>query len=75
MWTLITDCGKQLTIHSKLREKNEADIVLYDLIEVESDQYKIKVVERNNVPETQEVQYILNCKQLIKYAFEVEKKG
>lgn len=75
MWKLVTDCGKQLTIHSKLREKNDADIVLYDVIAVESDQYKIKVVERNNVPATEEVQYILNCKQLIKYAFEVEQKG
>ena len=71
MWTLITDCGKQLTIHSKVREMNEGDIVLYDIIGVESDQYKLKVIERNSVPETQEVRCILNCEQLLRYAFEV----
>ncbi|MEO8961186.1 MAG: hypothetical protein ABI325_04850 [Ginsengibacter sp.] len=75
MWTLITDCGKQLTIHSKVREDHETHIVVYEIVEVESDQYKLKVIERNNSPAAQDVQYKLSCLQLKKYAFEVEQKG
>ena len=33
MWTIIKDCGKQLTIHSKLREKVDAVYKVYDLTE------------------------------------------
>ncbi|MEO9003235.1 MAG: hypothetical protein ABI288_00785 [Ginsengibacter sp.] len=75
MWTLITDCGKQLTIHSKVREKQDAHIIVYQIVEVESDQYKLKVIERNNLPAAQDVQNKLSCLQLKKYAFEVEQKG
>lgn len=75
MWTLITDCGKQLTIHSKVRENQDAHIIVYQIVEVESDQYKLKVIERNNLPAAQDVQNKLSCLQLKKYAFEVEQKG
>lgn len=75
MWTLITDCGKQLTIHSKVREKDDAYMALYEIVEVESDQYKLKLIERNSTPPTEEVKAVLNCLQMTKYAFEVEQKG
>jgi len=74
MWTLINDCGKQLTIHSKVRENQEAHIVAYEIVEVESDQYKLKVIERNNSPATEVVISKLSCVQLKKYAFEVYQK-
>lgn len=74
MWTLITDCGKQLTIHSKVRENQDAHIVVYEIVEVESDQYKLKVIEKNNSPVAEEVKSILSCVQLKKYAFEVDQK-
>lgn len=75
MWKLITDCGKQLTIHSKVRENHEAHIVVYEIVEVESDQYKLKVIEKNNSPVADDVKSKLSCIQLKKYAFEVEQKG
>lgn len=75
MWTLITDCNKQLTIHSKLREKNDAYTKLYEIIEVESDQYKLSLLEKNDLPQKREGNPLLNCLQLKKYAFEVEEKG
>ncbi|MEO8819574.1 MAG: hypothetical protein ABI374_01900 [Ginsengibacter sp.] len=75
MWTLITDCNKQLTIHSKIREKNDAYTKLYEIIEVESDQYKLSLVEKNDLRQKGEGNPLLNCLQLKKYAFEVEQKG
>ncbi len=72
MWTSLTDCGKQLTIHSKLREKNEEYVALYEITEVEFDRYRLKLLERNNLPPDKEVEVKLNCSQLIQYNFEVE---
>ena len=69
MWILITDCGKQLTIHSKVREKHEDHITLYEIVVVESDQYKLKLLERDHTPPSE---LKLNCLQLIQYGFEVE---
>jgi hypothetical protein len=74
MWTSLTNCDKQLTIHSKLREKNEDYIKLYEIAEVEFDQYKLKLLEKNNVTPEKEVEVKLNCRQLIQYGFEVEGK-
>lgn len=75
MWKLITDCGKQLTIHSKVREKNDDYLKLYEIVEVEFDQYKLKLIEKNNQPATEEGKPVITCLQLKKYAFEVEQKG
>lgn len=72
MWTSLTNCGTQLTIHSKLRERNEAHIKLYEIAEVEFDQYKLKLLEKNSLPPEKEVEVKLNCSQLIQYGFEVE---
>lgn len=74
MWTPITDCGKQLTINSKVREKSEAHHAVYEIVEVESDQFKLKLLEKNSLPVTEEVMPVLNCMQFLKYKFEVEKK-
>lgn len=75
MWILITNCGKQLTINSKVREKSEAHQAVYVIVEVESDQFKLKLLERNNLPVTEEVTPVLNCMQFLKYKFEVEEKN
>lgn len=74
MWIPLTHCGQQLTIHSKLRERNEDYVALYEIVEVEFDQYKLKLLERNNLPPDTEVEVKLSCAQLIQYNFEVEKK-
>lgn len=75
MWTLITDCGKQLTIHSRIKEKNEAFTKVYEIVEVEFDQFKLKLIDKNNSPATEKARPVLSCSQLKKYSFEVEQKG
>jgi len=75
MWTPISDCGKQLTVHSRVMEKNDAFIKLYEIVEVEFDQYKLKLIEKNNSPATEKARPVLSCSQLKKYAFEVEQNG
>ena len=74
MWQPIQDCDKQLTIHSKLREKLDEGYKLYDIIEVEFDQYHLKLLSENDKP-TEDLRQVLNCKQLVEYGFEVEVKG
>lgn len=74
MWKLITDCGKQVTIRSKVREKNDAYIKMYEIVEVEFDQYKLKLLEKNNIAVTEEGMPVLTCLQLKQYGFEVEQK-
>jgi hypothetical protein len=74
MWKPLTNCGRQLTIHSKLREKNENYVALYEITEVEFDQYKLKLLERNNIPPVKNTEVKLSCLQLIRYKFEIEEK-
>ena len=71
MWTPITDCGKQLTIHSKVREIDDSNIKEYDIIEVEFDQYKLKLIQRDEPPLEKEA-LVLTCDQLIQFHFEVD---
>jgi hypothetical protein len=72
MWKPLTNCGRQLTDHSKLREKNEDYVALYEITEVEFDQYRLKLLERNNLPPAKEFEVKLSCAKLIQYGFEVE---
>ena len=72
MWTKISDCGKQLTLHSKLREQGEGKVKLYEITEVEFDQYKVELIETNEPSTAEKLQQVLSCKQLIQYGFEVE---
>ncbi len=76
MWKLISNCGRQLTIHSKVREKNGEAVAIYEIVEVEFDQFKLRLLERNNdsLSETAEVVAVLDCRQLMQYGFEVEEK-
>ncbi|MEO7524099.1 MAG: hypothetical protein ABIT58_08395 [Ferruginibacter sp.] len=69
---MITDCSKQLTTHSKLREKNDNYIKIYEVGLVESDQYRLQLITKNDLPPEEEVGIILTCKQIIDYHFEVE---
>ncbi|MBC7868270.1 MAG: hypothetical protein H7X88_12115 [Gloeobacteraceae cyanobacterium ES-bin-316] len=71
MWTLIIDCAKQLKLHAKVREKIENNAIVYEIIEVETDQYKLALISRHNIPEEGSQHNILNCKQLVQYNFEV----
>jgi hypothetical protein len=74
MWTTIKDCGKQLTIHSKLRETNTNHFKVYDIIEIEFDQYKLELISKDDVPAAEMLHTVLSCEQLIQYQFEVEEK-
>jgi hypothetical protein len=74
MWTLITNCARQLTIHSKIKESSENYLAVYEIAEVEFDKYNLNLLERNNIPPLVKVEVKLNCPQLIKYGFEVEEK-
>jgi hypothetical protein len=73
MWQPIKDCGKQLTIHSRLREKLNDGYRVYEIIEVEFDQYHLHLLSENDKP-TEDLRQVLNCAQLIEYKFEVEVK-
>lgn len=74
MWTLITNCSKQLTIHSKVRESSNDYVALYEIVEVEFDKYRLTLLERNNLAPAGPVEVKLYCRQLIQYGFEVEEK-
>ena len=74
MWEPIRDCAKQLTIHCRLREKLDDGYKLYDITEVEFDQYHLRLLNENNKP-TEDLRQILTCVQLIEYRFEVERIG
>jgi len=72
MWNLITDCGKQLTTLSTVREKVDHSFLVYKIIEVEFDQYKLELINRDSMPVTEKIHNILDCQQLVQYHFEVE---
>ncbi|MEO6732725.1 MAG: hypothetical protein ABIN01_16000 [Ferruginibacter sp.] len=72
MWTKINDCGKQLTVHSKIREENEGQFKVYDIIEIEFDQYKVELILKENVQEVEKIHQVFSCEQLVQYNFEVE---
>ena len=74
MWKPINDCGKQLTIHSHIREKLDNGYKVYDIAEVEFDQFHLQLLTENDQPPTEEQRQILNCGQLEQYRFEVEIK-
>ena len=71
MWTPISDCGKQLTVHSKVREKDDTHIKEYDIVEIEFDQYKLELISRDEPP-TEKLYQTVTCAQLVQYHFEVE---
>ncbi len=75
MWISIKDCGKQLTVHSKIREVNGNQIKIYDVVEVENDQYKLELITRNDLLITDKLQQTLSCQQLVTFNFEVEQGG
>jgi hypothetical protein len=72
MWTSIKDCGKQLTINDKIREGDDIGFKLYKIAEVEFDQYKLVLLEKDGVVVTDEVTVILPCSKIVEYNFEVE---
>ena len=72
MWTKLNDCGKQLTIHSKLREKDDDQVKVYEIIEVEFDQYKLELIDTNDAAIAEKLRQVLNCEQLVRHGFEVE---
>ena len=74
MWTIINDCGKQLTLHSTIREKVDSHFNIYEIIEVEFDQYKLELIFSNNLAPAEKQHNILSCQQLMQYQFEVEEK-
>ena len=75
MWTTLSDCGKQLTIHSKVREKAGEKSKEYFIIEVEFDQYKLELISVDDLPVAEKLRQILTCAQLVHYNFEIEESG
>ena len=72
MWNLINDCGKQLTVQTTVRERVDNSFLVYKIIEVEFDQYKLELINRDNMPVEEKIHNILDCNQLLQYRFEVE---
>jgi hypothetical protein len=75
MWKPINDCGKQLTIHSRIREKLDSGYKVYDITEVEFDQFHLRLLTENEQPAKQEQRQVLNCRQLVQYGFETESEN
>ena len=72
MWETITNCGKQLSVHSKVREENDGHFKIYDIVEIEFDQYKLELISRDELTPEQKLQQVLNCEQLVRYQFQVD---
>ena len=72
MWTIINDCGKQLTIHSKIREQVNDGYKIYEIVEVEFDQYHLELAQQNGRDAVEKQHNIISCRQLMKYSFEVQ---
>ena len=74
MWEPIRDCGKQLTIHSRLRERRDNSYRVYEIIEVEFDQYHLQLLSEDDKP-AEDLRQVLNGAQLLEYRFQVELKS
>jgi len=72
MWNSISDCGKQLTINDKVRERDGDGFKVYKITEVEYDQYKLTLLEKNDTAVQEEVTIVLTCEKIRAYGFEVE---
>ncbi|MCW3094289.1 MAG: hypothetical protein JWP81_5358 [Ferruginibacter sp.] len=72
MWKIIDDCGKQLTVNSRVRAIDDQHTKIYEVIEIEFDQYKLQLISRDGMPAVDALHQILTCDQLVKYNFEVE---
>ncbi len=72
MWKRINDCDKQLTLHSKVREKAGQSFLVYEIIQMEFDQFKLELINRDNQPVDEKIHNVLNCEQIVEYNFEVE---
>ena len=74
MWEPLRDCGKQITIHSKVRERRDNAYRVYDIIDVEFDQYHLQLLSENDKP-AEDLRQVLTGSQLMEYRFQVELKG
>lgn len=73
MWTVLQDCGKQLRLHSRLREKLPDGYRVYAVTEVEYDQYHLQLLSKNELP-SEDTRQVVTGDQLIRFGFEVEIK-
>ncbi len=74
MWQPISDCGKQIAIHSRVRERRDDGYRVYEIVEVEFDQYHLQLLSEDDKP-TEYLRQVLNAAQLIGYRFQVEIKN
>lgn len=72
MWTKLTDCGKQLTIHSHVRENDGSHCREYKIIEAEFDQYKLELLSVDNLPPGEKTHLVFSCDQLVEHGFEIQ---
>lgn len=72
MWKLITDCKKQIIINKKIRQNAYGRTLIYSIIDIEFDQYHLKLLFRDNTPAADKVIIVLNSEQIVKDRFEIE---
>ena len=68
----LDNCQKQIRLHTKLRETYDDVKKIYDIKEIEFDQYHLELISINETPATGDHHIMLTCEQLKKYKFEVE---
>jgi hypothetical protein len=74
MWKPIINCDRQLTLNSRVRERVDSSFLVYEIISVEFDQYKLELINRDNMPVAEKIHNVLSCSQITEYHFEVEEK-
>ena len=72
MWKPLENCDRQIRIHSKLKETTGDTHKIYQIVEIEFDQYHLSLIQVNKEPVNHTQYNILTCAQLKKYAFEIE---
>lgn len=72
MWTLITNCNKQLTVKSVVREKVNETYKEYVIANVEFDQFHLELSSFDGEITAKKQHNTLTCSQLKQYAFEVK---
>ncbi len=75
VWIPLTDYAKQLILHCKLRERNDDSTNIYEVIEIEFDQYKLKQLSKNNVSLQEAVEIIVTSEQIMSFKFDIQCPG
>lgn len=72
MWTLITNCDKQITVQSVVRERVNELYKEYVIANVEFDQFHLELASFDGEITAKKQHNTLTCLQLKEYGFEVK---